>query len=71
MKALPERGRIGIFNRTYYEEVLVVRVHPEFLAGQKLPTELRTKESGRSDFRTSALSSVIWRATAWWCGNFS
>ncbi|HRY97459.1 MAG TPA: polyphosphate kinase 2 family protein [Bacteroidales bacterium] len=37
MKALPERGRIGIFNRSYYEEVLVVRVHPGILAGQKLP----------------------------------
>jgi PPK2 family polyphosphate:nucleotide phosphotransferase len=36
-KALPERGRIGIFNRSYYEEVLVVRVHPEFLNGQHLP----------------------------------
>jgi PPK2 family polyphosphate:nucleotide phosphotransferase len=36
-KRLPERGRIGVFNRSYYEEVLVVRVHPEFLAGQKLP----------------------------------
>jgi PPK2 family polyphosphate:nucleotide phosphotransferase len=36
-KALPERGRIGIFNRSYYEEVLVVRVHPEILARQKLP----------------------------------
>ena len=36
-KRLPERGRIGIFNRSYYEEVLVVRVHPEFLAGQRLP----------------------------------
>jgi PPK2 family polyphosphate:nucleotide phosphotransferase len=36
-RALPERGRIGIFNRSYYEEVLVVRVHPEILAGQKLP----------------------------------
>ena len=35
--SLPERGRIGIFNRSYYEEVLVVRVHPEYLAGQKLP----------------------------------
>ena len=35
--ALPERGRIGIFNRSYYEEVLVVRVHPEYLGGQKLP----------------------------------
>jgi PPK2 family polyphosphate:nucleotide phosphotransferase len=34
---MPERGRIGIFNRSYYEEVLVVRVHPEYLAGQKLP----------------------------------
>jgi PPK2 family polyphosphate:nucleotide phosphotransferase len=40
---LPERGRIGIFNRSYYEETLVVRVHPEFLAGQKLPPELVTK----------------------------
>jgi polyphosphate kinase 2 (PPK2 family) len=37
MKALPERGRIGIFNRSYYEEVLVVRVHPEWLVAQKLP----------------------------------
>src|ERR1041384_4674551 len=37
MKRLPERGRIGIFNRSYYEEVLVVRVHPEFLHAQKLP----------------------------------
>ncbi|MBN1449247.1 MAG: polyphosphate kinase 2 family protein, partial [Bacteroidetes bacterium] len=36
-KALPEHGRIGIFNRSYYEEVLVVRVHPEFLEKQKLP----------------------------------
>jgi len=36
-KSLPERGRIGIFNRSYYEEVLVVRVHPEILAKQKLP----------------------------------
>jgi PPK2 family polyphosphate:nucleotide phosphotransferase len=36
-KALPERGRIGIFNRSHYEEVLVVRVHPEFLEGQRLP----------------------------------
>ena len=42
-KSLPERGRIGIFNRSYYEEVLVVRVHPEILEKQKLPGELRTK----------------------------
>jgi PPK2 family polyphosphate:nucleotide phosphotransferase len=39
-KNLPERGRIGIFNRSYYEEVLAVKVHPEFLAAQKLPKEL-------------------------------
>ncbi len=38
---LPERGRIGIFNRSYYEEVLVVRVHPAILAGQPLPEEIR------------------------------
>ena len=37
---LPERGRIAIFNRSYYEEVLVVRVHPEYLGGQKLPPSL-------------------------------
>jgi len=42
-KALPERGRIGIFNRSYYEEVLVVRVHPELLQRQKLPRDLITK----------------------------
>jgi PPK2 family polyphosphate:nucleotide phosphotransferase len=43
MRALPERGRIGIFNRSYYEEVLVARVHPEILARQKLPPQLVTK----------------------------
>src|SRR5690349_11356030 len=43
-KRLPERGRIGIFNRSYYEETLVVRVHPNFLAGQKLPQELNGKD---------------------------
>jgi len=43
LKCLPERGRIGIFNRSYYEETLVVRVHPEFLENQKLPTELVDK----------------------------
>jgi len=40
MKCLPNRGQIGIFNRSYYEEVLVVRVHPEFLAKQKLAPNL-------------------------------
>jgi PPK2 family polyphosphate:nucleotide phosphotransferase len=39
-RCLPERGRIGIFNRSYYEEVLIVRVHPGILAGQKVPSEL-------------------------------
>src|SRR5580692_11871210 len=43
LKCLPERGRIGIFNRSYYEETLVVRVHPELLAKQKIPPELVTK----------------------------
>jgi PPK2 family polyphosphate:nucleotide phosphotransferase len=41
VRALPERGRIGIFNRSYYEEVLVVRVHPEVLAGENLPSGAR------------------------------
>ncbi len=43
-RALPERGRIGIFNRSYYEEVLVVRVHPEFLQRQRLPAGLAGRE---------------------------
>ncbi|MEJ2623870.1 MAG: polyphosphate kinase 2 family protein [Pseudolabrys sp.] len=43
-KALPERGRIGIFNRSHYEEVLVVRVHPEFMEKQKLPPVLNHKD---------------------------
>jgi PPK2 family polyphosphate:nucleotide phosphotransferase len=43
MRALPERGRIGIFNRSYYEEVLVVRVNPQLLAAQQLPERLVTK----------------------------
>jgi PPK2 family polyphosphate:nucleotide phosphotransferase len=42
---LPERGRIGIFNRSYYEEVLVVRVHPEILRAQGLPEELRDEKT--------------------------
>jgi PPK2 family polyphosphate:nucleotide phosphotransferase len=49
-RALPERGRIGIFNRSYYEEVLVVRVHPELLEKQKLPPDLVTKEIWRQRF---------------------
>jgi PPK2 family polyphosphate:nucleotide phosphotransferase len=41
---LPERGRIGIFNRSYYEETLIARVHPEILASQRLPQELADKK---------------------------
>jgi len=44
LKCLPERGRIGIFNRSYYEETLVVRVHSELLAKQKIPRQLITKD---------------------------
>ena len=51
VKQLPERGRIGIFNRSYYEETLVVRVHPEFLAGQKLPKECVTKDIWEERFQ--------------------
>jgi PPK2 family polyphosphate:nucleotide phosphotransferase len=47
---LPERGKIGIFNRSYYEEVLVVRVHQEFLAKQHLPPELVTKKIWKQRF---------------------
>jgi len=51
IKRLPERGRIGIFNRSYYEETLVVRVHPEFLAQQKLPPDLVTKNIWKDRFQ--------------------
>jgi PPK2 family polyphosphate:nucleotide phosphotransferase len=49
-KALPSRGRIGIFNRSYYEEVLVVKVHPEFLAKQGLPYAKPNKDFWRSRY---------------------
>ncbi len=48
--ALPERGRIGIFNRSYYEELIVVRVHPEILAKQRIPSRLVTKNIWRERF---------------------
>jgi PPK2 family polyphosphate:nucleotide phosphotransferase len=48
---LPERGRIGIFNRSYYEEVLVVRVHPELLERQKLPTGAAGKDLWKDRFQ--------------------
>jgi PPK2 family polyphosphate:nucleotide phosphotransferase len=50
-KVLPARGDITIFNRSYYEEVLVVRVHPEFLAKQRLPPELVTKSIWKDRFQ--------------------
>jgi PPK2 family polyphosphate:nucleotide phosphotransferase len=49
-RCLPERGRIGIFNRSYYEEVLVVRVHPELLGAQRLPPELVSKSIWKERF---------------------
>ena len=49
-KHLPERGRIGIFNRSYYEEVLVVRVHEQILRGQKIPEKLITKDIWENRF---------------------
>jgi len=50
-KNLPERGRIGIFNRSHYEEVLIVRVHPEIFAKQKLPAQLVTKNIWKERFK--------------------
>jgi PPK2 family polyphosphate:nucleotide phosphotransferase len=51
VKCLPERGRIGIFNRSYYEETLIVRVHPDLLARQKLPPELVDKNIWDNRFK--------------------
>jgi len=50
IKVLPERGRIGIFNRSYYEETLVVRVHPDILEKQNLPPELEPKDIWQQRF---------------------
>ncbi len=50
-RKLPERGNIGIFNRSYYEEVLVVRVHPQILAGQKIPAKLKGPGIWKRRFR--------------------
>ena len=51
VKNLPPRGHIGIFNRSYYEETLVVRVHPEYLERQKIPPELVTKDIWNERFK--------------------
>jgi PPK2 family polyphosphate:nucleotide phosphotransferase len=55
MRELPERGRIGIFNRSYYEEVLVVRVHPEFLDAEKLPEG----DAGGAKFWRARYRSIV------------
>src|SRR5689334_1759024 len=60
--ALPERGRIGIFNRSYYEECLVVRVHPEVLAKQKIPQQLVTRDIWKERFEDiSAMENYLAR----------
>ena len=51
MKNLPERGRIGIFNRSYYEEVLVVKVHPEYLVAQKLPPQFTGRDLWKNRYQ--------------------
>ena len=51
-KSMPERGRIGIFNRSYYEEVLVVRVHPEYLKYQRLPFESKPEQLWQQRFES-------------------
>ena len=62
MKHFPERGDIGIFNRSYYEEVLVVRVHPELLAKEKLPPALVSKQIWQERFEDiNAMESYLSR----------
>ena len=55
---LPERGRIGIFNRSYYEEVLIVRVHPEILRSEAIPD---TPHDDKTFWQTGIVRSWIWR----------
>jgi len=59
---LPGRGRIGIFNRSYYEEVLVVRVHPEFLKNERIPPSLMTKDIWKERFQDiHSFERYLWR----------
>jgi PPK2 family polyphosphate:nucleotide phosphotransferase len=61
-KVLPARGRIGIFNRSYYEDVLVVRIHPNLLAGQNLPSSLITRRIWEERFDDiNAFERHLWR----------
>ena len=62
MKRVPERGRIGIFNRSYYEEVLVVRVHPEVLKNERIPSSLLTKDIWQERFQDiHSFERYLWR----------
>jgi PPK2 family polyphosphate:nucleotide phosphotransferase len=62
LKQLPERGHIGIFNRSYYEEVLTVRVHPDLLANEKLPKSARPKDIWNERFEdTNAIEKYLTR----------
>jgi len=71
IRCLPNRGHIGIFNRSYYEETLVVRVHPEFLAKQKIPSSLITKDIRKKRFRDIRSFEPYLAATAlWWSNSF-
>lgn len=59
-KSLPERGRIGVFNRSYYEEVLVVKVHPEYLSGQRLPFQPAIDDQqGMENFWQDRYQSIL------------
>ena len=62
MQRVPERGRIGIFNRSYYEEVLVVRVHPEVLKNERIPPSLLTKDIWKDRFQDiHSFERYLWR----------
>ena len=71
-RCLPNRGHIGIFNRSYYEETLVVRGASGIPGKSKrFRRNSSARTSGGNVSRTSAVSSDTFRTTAWWCGNFS
>jgi PPK2 family polyphosphate:nucleotide phosphotransferase len=62
MQRVPERGRIGIFNRSYYEEVLVVRVHPELLKNERIPPSLVTKDIWKERLQDiHSFERYLWR----------
>ena len=69
-KQLPERGRIGIFNRSYYEEVLLVRVHKHALEREKLPADLIDGDIWKRRFKDIRAHESIWVATERGLSNF-